>query len=97
MTALTLFLNGVFHSEVMCGNFLLPDDFQLSYVISLVPFGIFRIDKKDDSRLWNLIRLKLEANKKEEAEKNKKPAVDIKLPSETGEFIEKDVSQSTLF
>ena len=96
MTALNLFLNGVFHSEVMCANALLPDDFQLSYVISLVPFGIFRIDKKEESRLWHLMRNALEANKKENAE-TKKPAMDIKLPSEEGKDFDKNVSQITLF
>ncbi len=84
MTALNLFLNGMFRSEVMCADALLPDDFQVSYVISLVPIGIFRIDKKEDSRLWHLMRSALAANKKERAEK-KKPAADIKLSSQSSE------------
>ena len=97
MTALNLFLHGVFHSEVMCANALLPDDFQVSYVISLVPIGIFRIDKKEESRLWHLVRHALEANRRQEAEKPK-PSADIKLPSEgNGNDFGKQVSQITLF
>jgi type I restriction-modification system DNA methylase subunit len=72
MTALNLFLNGVFHSEVMCANALLPDDFRVSYVISFLPFGIFRIDEKEKSRLWHLVRNNLAASKKAEEAKDRK-------------------------
>ena len=89
MTALNLFLNGVFHSEVMCGDFLLPYDFHGSYVISFLPLGIFRIKEKEKSRLWNLLQITLKANKK--------PKLDIRLPSETGETFGTDVSQPELF
>lgn len=54
MTALNLFLNGVFNSEVLCANALLPGDFVISYRISFVPLGIFKIENKEDSRLWHL-------------------------------------------
>jgi type I restriction-modification system DNA methylase subunit len=54
MTALNLFLNGVFGSEVMCADALLPGDFRISYNISLAPLGIFRIEEKEQSRLWQL-------------------------------------------
>jgi hypothetical protein len=92
MTVLNLFLNGIFHSEVMCANALLPDDFKVSYAISIAPIGIFRIDKKEDSRLWHLMWQALEANKKP------KPALDIKLPSETGENgFSKEATQITMF
>jgi len=58
MTALNLFLNGVFHSEVMCANALLPNEFRGSYVISFLPFGIFRIKQKEKSILWHLVNEK---------------------------------------
>ncbi len=54
MTAINLFLNGMFHSEVMCSNALSPNDFRVSYKISFLPFGIFRITEKEDSLLWHL-------------------------------------------
>ncbi len=54
MTALNMFLNGIFHSEVMCGDALSPDDFRVSYKISFLPFGIFRVDEKEQSYLWTL-------------------------------------------
>ncbi|MFN8288962.1 MAG: N-6 DNA methylase [Chitinophagaceae bacterium] len=54
MTALNLFLNGIFNSEIMCANALFPDDFVIAYKISFLPFGIFKIEKKEDSRLWHL-------------------------------------------
>lgn len=55
MACLNLFLCGMFRSEVMCGNFLLPDDFRVSYRLSFLPLGIFRIEKKEDSRLWRML------------------------------------------
>lgn len=54
MTALNLFLNGVFHGEVMWADSTQPDDFRISYKLSFLPFGIFRIVDKDKSRLWYL-------------------------------------------
>jgi type I restriction-modification system DNA methylase subunit len=54
MTAINLFLNGMFHSEVMCSNALSPNDFRVSYKVSFLPFGIFRITEKEDSLLWHL-------------------------------------------
>jgi len=56
MTAINMFLNGMFHSEVMCGDALRPDDFRGSYKISFLPFGIFRVAEKEDSWLWWLHR-----------------------------------------
>lgn len=55
MAALNFFLNGMFHSEVMCGNFLMPDEFNISYKLSFLPLGIFRIEKKEDSTLWQML------------------------------------------
>ncbi len=56
MTALNLFLNGIFHAEVMCANALDPNDFRISYKLSFLPLGIFRIEEKERSRLWQMNR-----------------------------------------
>lgn len=53
MCALNLFFNGVFHSEVMCANALLPGDFVISYKISFLPLGIFKVENKEESLLWH--------------------------------------------
>lgn len=52
MTAINLFLNGIFQAEVMCANALQFDDFHISYSISFLPFGIFRIKDKEQSLLY---------------------------------------------
>lgn len=54
MTVLNLFLNGIFHAEVMQANALNPHDFVVSYRTSFLPFGIFKITEKTQSRLWNM-------------------------------------------
>lgn len=54
MTALNLFLNGMWNSEVMCANSLFPDDFVIAYHISFLPLGIFKIEVKEESKLWHL-------------------------------------------
>ena len=54
MTAMNLFLNGMFGSEVMCANALAPNDFVISYKISMFPFGIFKVTEKEHSKLWHL-------------------------------------------
>jgi len=54
MTALNLFLNGVWNGEVMCANSLQPDDFVISYRISFSPLGIFKIEDKEKSKLWQM-------------------------------------------
>jgi hypothetical protein len=54
MAALNLFLNGMWRSEVMCANALIPGDFVIAYRISLLPLGIFKIEEKEQSRLWQL-------------------------------------------
>ncbi|MBS1511087.1 MAG: SAM-dependent DNA methyltransferase [Bacteroidetes bacterium] len=66
MAALNLFLNGMWHSEVMCANALMPGDFSFAYRISLLPFGIFKINNKEDSRLWHM---NLQSFTKEPAQK----------------------------
>lgn len=54
MTALNLFLSGVFHGEVMWADAVNPDSFYVSYRLSFLPFGIFRIKDKEQSRLWHM-------------------------------------------
>ena len=56
MAAINLFLNGVFHGEVMCADALRPDHFIVSYKLSMFPFGAFRITEKEKSPLWHLNR-----------------------------------------
>lgn len=55
MTAINLFLNGL-RGEVMCANALAPDDFRFGYRISFFPLGIFKIEKKEESLLWQMHR-----------------------------------------
>ncbi len=54
MAALNLFLNGMWGSEVMCANALSPDDFVIAYRILLIPLGIFKIETKEASKLWQM-------------------------------------------
>jgi len=90
MAAINLFLNGVFHSEVMWANALMPDDFHMAYRISFLPFGIFRIEDKEKSKLWHMYR-----NSFPVKEKVVKP--EIILPSQNGGMQGETVSQITLF
>jgi type I restriction-modification system DNA methylase subunit len=90
MAALNLFLNGVFHSEVMWADALMLDDFHLAYRISLLPFGIFRIENKERSQLWHMYR-----NSFPVKEKPVKP--EIVLPSQSGDMQQGKVSQLHLF
>ena len=60
MTAINLFLNGVFHSEVMWADALAPDCFYMSYQISILPFGVFRVENKEHSRLWHMYKNSLD-------------------------------------
>lgn len=54
MAAINLFLHGMWNSEVMCANALSPTDFVLSYRISCLPLGIFKVAKKEESKLWHM-------------------------------------------
>lgn len=54
MSAINLFLNGIFHGEVMCADSLNPDDFRCSYKLSILPFGVRLITEKENSTLWHL-------------------------------------------
>jgi type I restriction-modification system DNA methylase subunit len=69
MTALNLFLNGIFNSEVLCANALLPQEFRGSYIISVLPFGVFRIAEKEKSFLWHLMNQKIASNESKNEEK----------------------------
>lgn len=54
MSAINLFLNGVFRGEVMCADALNPDDFRGSYKFSIFPLGVRLITEKEQSTLWHL-------------------------------------------
>lgn len=90
MTALNLFLNGVFHGDIMCADALNPDDFRVSYQLSFLPFGIFRHQDKEHSPLWHMHR-----NSFPRKEQPIKP--EVKLPSETGEMPDRTMAQLSLF
>lgn len=77
MTALNLFLNGCFHSEVMCANALAPDDFRISYRLSFLPLGIFQIKEKEYSRLWTMYKNSFPT-------KQATPKPELVLPSDEG-------------
>ena len=92
MTALNLFLNGVWNSEVMCANALIPDDFVIAYSISFVPIGIFRIEIKENSKLWHLQQSSFQVNN------SKKTASDIiSDPTPFNERKNNDATQLDLF
>jgi len=89
MAAINLFLNGVFHAEVMCANALMPGDFRVSYMTSFLPFGLFRITEKEKSPLWHMYQKTFE-------KLGKVFAADIKLSTEGGTSF-KDGTQLTFF
>ncbi len=90
MTALNLFFNGISHAEVMCADALSPDDFRMSYVLSFLPLGIFRVEKKEESRLWHMYKNSF-------GKRQQPSAVNIKLPSESGDGHPQLISQLQLF
>lgn len=65
MAAINLFLNGIWNSEVLCANALMPGDFVISYRISFLPLGIFKIHSKEESRLWHLYQQSFSESKKQ--------------------------------
>jgi type I restriction-modification system DNA methylase subunit len=95
MTAINLFLNGIFRSEVMWGDPLLPE-FRLSYQLSFSPIGIFRIEQKEKSRLYRMLLYSQDESRKDKSEKTKQVA-NIVLPSKSGENIDNDMKQGSLF
>lgn len=56
MCALNLFLSGLFKSEVLCADALVPEDFRTGYRSSFLPFGLFRVTAKESSQLWHLLK-----------------------------------------
>jgi SAM-dependent methyltransferase len=56
MAAINLFLSGLFHSETLCGDALIPEDFRMSYRTSFLPFVLFRIQDKEQSPLWHMLK-----------------------------------------
>jgi type I restriction-modification system DNA methylase subunit len=56
MAGLNLFLSGLFRSEALCADALMPEDFKVSYKSSFLPFGIFRIQEKENSPLWHMLK-----------------------------------------
>lgn len=89
MAALNLFLNGVFHGEIMWADALSAGDFRMSYKLSSLPFGIFRITEKERSCLWH-------ARQSSFSEKKPSTAFKMKLPSEDSGWKDKG-SQLQLF
>jgi type I restriction-modification system DNA methylase subunit len=69
MTALNLFLSGLFRSEIMCANALMPEDFRVSYRTSFLPFGVFRVKEREQSPLWHLLKNSWNYSKKKEEAK----------------------------
>ena len=65
MAAINLFFNGVWNSEVMCANSLLPDDFVIAYRITFLPLGIFKIEEREQSRAWRLYKNSFDMKEKE--------------------------------
>lgn len=51
ITAINLFLNGL-RGEVICADALAGDDFRSGYRISIFPLGIFKIENKEASTIW---------------------------------------------
>lgn len=92
MTALNLFLNGIWNSEVMCANALMPDDFVIAYRISFIPLGIFKIEVKEHSKLWYLHK-----NSFPVREKKKTGASIILSPTPFSERKKDDATQLGLF
>lgn len=81
MSIINLFLNGIFHTEVMCANALSQNDFQFSYYTSFLPLGIYRITEKTQSRLWNMHQ-----NSFNQIRVNDNPTISsLHLPTDRGE------------
>lgn len=72
MTTINLFLNRL-RGEVICAGALFPDKFSFGYKISFLPFGIFKIDKKEDSVIWQMNQTAFSNVKREKPESDYKP------------------------
>jgi type I restriction-modification system DNA methylase subunit len=98
MTAMNLFLNGLFDAEVMCADALSPVGFKFSYRTSFLPLGVFKITNKEDSKLWHLHQQSF-AEQFTTAEKAKTSVSKegLILPSKQSSIIPNDGSQLTFF
>jgi type I restriction enzyme M protein len=76
MTVINLFLNG-FQGEVMCADALFPDDFRFGYSLLHFPFGIFKVETKEESMLWKINQNSF--SKKQEHEPEKPQTLQLQL------------------
>lgn len=90
MTALNLFFNGLFKSEVMWGDALNASNFNISYKISFLPFGVFRICEKEKSLLWQMQHNNIVRHVKT-------ASASIEFNEKTSQFLSSDNSQLQLF
>lgn len=74
MCAINMLFNGM-RGEVMCANALDPESFQHSYTIQMLPPNLYRIDKRENSSLWNMNRYNFAQRQ------NKTVASQVELPS----------------
>ena len=76
----------------MCANALAPNDFVIAYQISFIPLGIFKIEEKEQSKLWHLHKNSFPAKK------NKATSASIILdPTPFSERTKDDATQLDLF
>jgi len=71
ITAINLFLNGM-RGEVICADALAGNDFRCGYRISIFPLGIFKIENKEASSIWQ----------SQQKEKTVPKEIKVTLPSE---------------
>ncbi len=91
MAAITLFLSGIFHAEVMCADSLMPETFVVSYRTSFLPFGVFKVNRAEASPLWHMVQ-------RRNVPAPAPASADIVLPSEeTGKAPPGPASQLHLF
>jgi hypothetical protein len=88
--------SSIFNSEVMCANALLEDDFTMSYCILFKPIGIWRIEQKEKSKLWHLLRISLAENRKQEDEKKNKVFTEFRTTTDSP-FNGKTGTQTSMF
>lgn len=54
MTVINLLFSKVFNAEVMWADKMNKKDFRVSYQLSLQPYGVYRIKKREQSTIWML-------------------------------------------
>ena len=72
ISAINLFLNGL-SGELMCANALAPDEFRFGYRLSFLPLGIFKIENKEQSLLWQMHRNSFSKKVEEKITEQKTP------------------------